>query len=106
AALLPVSTIIADRLGYYFIPLQALIFARIPWMQSLPSRPILAAAPYLGLLVFFVVWTMSSGHFQSCYIPYQSWILGVPCPKPVPVARSLRRVQRRHKPGRELAAGA
>ncbi|WP_415393754.1 EpsG family protein [Paracoccus sp. SJTW-4] len=78
AALLPVSTIIADRLGYYFIPLQALIFARIPWMQSLPSRPILAAAPYLGLLVFFVVWTMSSGHFQSCYIPYQSWILGAP----------------------------
>lgn len=77
-ALLPVSTIIADRLGYYFIPLQAMIFARVPWMQSLSSRPVLAAAPYLGLFLFFVVWAMSSRHFQLCYIPYQSWIFGVP----------------------------
>lgn len=52
-ALLPVSTIIADRLGYYLIPVQAMIFARIPWMQSLSSRPLLAAVPYLGLLLFF-----------------------------------------------------
>lgn len=76
-ALLPVSTVIADRLGYYLVPLQVMIFARIPWMQSLPSRAILAAAPYLGLLVFFFVWTIRSGHFQQCYIPYQSWIFGM-----------------------------
>lgn len=76
--LLPVSSIIADRLGYYLIPAQAMIFARIPAMQSVTSRALLAAAPYLGLLVFFIVWTMSSHHFQLCYMPYQSWIFGAP----------------------------
>lgn len=77
-ALLPVSTIIADRLGYYFIPLQAMIFARVPSMQSLSSRAILSVAPYLGLLLFFIVWTLYSRHFQLCYIPYQNWMFGTP----------------------------
>lgn len=76
--LLPTSTIIADRLSYYLIPVQTMIFARIPWMQTLSARPVLAAAPYLGLLVFFAVWAMGSSHFQQCYIPYQSWIFGAP----------------------------
>src|SRR5690606_33350622 len=33
AALLPVSTVIADRLGYYFVPIQAVILARIPFLD-------------------------------------------------------------------------
>ncbi|TIP05722.1 MAG: EpsG family protein [Mesorhizobium sp.] len=77
-ALLPVSSVIADRLGYYLIPIQALIFARIPEMRDLPHKALLGALPYLGLLLFFVVWTISSWHFQQCYLPYQSWIFGPP----------------------------
>lgn len=76
--LLPVSSVIADRLGYYLIPLQAMIFARIPWLPGLPSRTLLTALPYLGLILFFTVWTLLSRHFQTCYLPYQSWLPGTP----------------------------
>ena len=73
-ALLPVSTVIGDRLGYYLIPLQSMIFARVPGLSSLRGRQFLAALPYIGLFMFFVVWTMLSGHFQGCYLPYGNWL--------------------------------
>lgn len=72
------STVIADRLGYYFIPLQAMIFARIPFLRGGSTGRLLAAAPYLGLALVFVVWTATSRHFQLCYVPYQTWLFGFP----------------------------
>jgi len=75
---LPLSSIIMDRLGYYLIPIQAMIFARIPWLSNLPSKALLSAMPYIGLLIFFTVWSLRSGHFQMCYIPYNNWLLGTP----------------------------
>lgn len=72
------STVIADRLGYYFIPLQAMIFARVPFLLYGRRGRFWTMAPYLGLAAVFVVWTMTSQLFQQCYLPYQSWLFGFP----------------------------
>ncbi len=66
-----VSTVIGDRFGYYLIPIQLMIFARIPFLKGLPDRQLLVLAPYAGLTLVFIVWTQLSWHFNQCYIPYQ-----------------------------------
>lgn len=76
--MVPISSVIGDRLGYYLIPLQAMIFARIPYLQLKLSRQVHIAAPYLGLALVFTVWTQLSWHFQECYLPYNSWLFGFP----------------------------
>lgn len=65
------STVIGDRFGYYLVPLQAMIFARIPYLQLGGNRMLLIVLPYAGLTLVFVVWTQLSWHFNECYIPYQ-----------------------------------
>jgi hypothetical protein len=77
-ALVLVSSVIGDRLGYYLIPLEALIFARLPWLPLPSMRQVHGVAPYVALIVFFEVWTVLSRHFQQCYLPYGSWITGMP----------------------------
>jgi len=77
-ALVPLSTVIGDRLGYYLIPLQTMIFARIPYLPIRRSRVFYAATPYIALALVFIVWTSLSGHFTQCYVPYNSWIFGLP----------------------------
>ncbi|MDA9690424.1 EpsG family protein [Pseudomonadota bacterium] len=74
------STVISDRLGYYFITMQAILFARLPMFERSQFRIFFVAAPYLGLLLIFLVWTSLSPHFNSCYLPYQSWLFGLPGP--------------------------
>jgi hypothetical protein len=76
--LIPVSSVIGDRFGYYLIPIQAMIFARLPFLRFKFNQSLHSALPYLGLLLFFSVWTLTSTHFQKCYLPYQSWITGMP----------------------------
>lgn len=76
--LVPLSTVVGDRLGYYLVPIQAIILSRIPYLSLGASRHIYIAAPYLGLVAVFAIWTSLSGHFQLCYIPYDTWILGLP----------------------------
>ncbi len=65
-----VSTVIGDRFGYYLIPIQIMIFARIPYLRTLRDRQIWSLAPYAGLTLVFIVWTQLSWHFNQCYIPY------------------------------------
>lgn len=77
-SLLPLSSIIGDRFGYYLIPIQAIIFARLPYLRFGRLQALHSALPYLGLLLVFSVWAQTSGHFQQCYVPYQSWIFGFP----------------------------
>jgi hypothetical protein len=77
-ALVPISSVIGDRLGYYLIPIQAMIFARVPFLPPLHGRSFYTVAPYLGLFVVFVVWTLFSEHFQVCYLPYKTWLFGFP----------------------------
>lgn len=76
--LIPVSTVIADRFAYYLIPIQAMIFARIPFLPFRSNAALHAAAPYVGLVVVFAVWSQLSSIFQQCYLPYQSWVFGFP----------------------------
>lgn len=75
--LVPVSSVIADRLSYYFIPAQSLIFARIPFLR-IRSRKVHTNLPYLVLALMFATWVALSWHFQRCYVPYQSWLFGFP----------------------------
>lgn len=76
--LLPFSSVIGDRFGYYLIPIQAMIFARLPFLPFKSARALHCALPYLGLLMVLLVWTQLSWHFQQCYVPYKSWLFGLP----------------------------
>lgn len=76
--LVPVSSVIGDRLGYYLIPIQAMILARLPFLRFKSNQSLHSALPYLGLLFFFLVWTQTSELFQQCYIPYDTWLFGLP----------------------------
>ena len=73
-----VSTIISDRFGYYFIPIQAMIFARLPYIPFTKNHSMYVAIPYISIFLVFFVWTQISWHFHECYIPYKSWIFGLP----------------------------
>ncbi|WP_050763287.1 EpsG family protein, partial [Roseobacter sp. GAI101] len=73
--LLPVSSVIADRFGYYFIIPQLMIYAALPWLYPRGRKQLIKIAPYLSLLVLFIAWTQLSRHFQGCYLPYGT-ILG------------------------------
>jgi hypothetical protein len=72
------SSVIADRLGYYLVPLQTAIFARIPFLELRRNAIVLAIFPYVLLFSVLTVWTIWSVHFNYCYLPYDSWILDVP----------------------------
>lgn len=76
--MVPISTIIGDRLSYYLIPIQAMIFARLPYLPLRKNRKLLIAAPHVGLLLMFAVWISLSWHFNLCYMPYQTWLFGFP----------------------------
>jgi hypothetical protein len=76
--LLPFSSVIADRTGYYLIPIQAMMFARIPYLGLGRSQKLQTALPYIGLLLVFTYWSFSSYLFTLCYVPYQTWLFGYP----------------------------
>lgn len=76
--LVPISSVIGDRLAYYFLPIQGMIFARIPHLQLGNNRQFLTVAPYAVMLLVLAVWSAYSWHFQLCYVPYQSWLFGYP----------------------------
>lgn len=73
-----VSTVIGDRVAYYLIPMQAVIFARFPYLgrRFIPFE--MTFAPYLVLGLMLFVWVNNSRLFEQCYVPYQSWIFGFP----------------------------
>lgn len=70
-----VSSVIGDRFGYYLIPIQAMIFARIPYLPLGHLRQVYAFVPYAALTLVFVVWTQLSWHFNVCYIPYRMGLM-------------------------------
>jgi len=75
---LSISTIIADRFAYYLIPIQAMIFARLPYLRLGKSSQTVNLMTWTSVVILFGVWTAYSWHFQRCYVPYQSWITGYP----------------------------
>ena len=76
--LVPISTVIGDRLAYYLIPIQAMMFARIPYLPIRTERTLKASLPYVVLVAMLLVWTMYSWHFSLCYVPYKTWLFGFP----------------------------
>ncbi|NOT40909.1 MAG: EpsG family protein [Alphaproteobacteria bacterium] len=73
-----VSSVVGDRIGYYLIPFQLVIFARIPKLMKYDAAaPVYAVLPYVGLLVFFLAWINLSPLFERCYLPYDSVLFGV-----------------------------
>ena len=73
--LVPISTVISDRFGYYVTPIQLMIMARLPYLMPRGSQnQLIAAAPHLGLGVVLLFWTQNSNHFNQCYVPYQNWL--------------------------------
>lgn len=68
--LLPISSVIADRFGYYFIIPQLMIFTAIPWLYARNSAKVIAAVPYLAIGGLFLAWTLLSNHYARCYVPY------------------------------------
>lgn len=68
----PVSSVIGDRFAYYLIPIQLMIFARLPYLFRGAKRDVFGIAPYVALTLLFIVWTQYSALFRGCYIPYQS----------------------------------
>lgn len=76
-ALLPLSSIIGDRLGYYLVTMQALVIARIPFLK-IRHRQVKAILPYVVILLGFTTWANLSSNFHECYIPYKSWLFGFP----------------------------
>jgi hypothetical protein len=77
-AMVPFSTVISDRIGYYFIPIQGVIFSRVPYLKLVKARTYYHFAIYGGLGALLLYWTQMSAIFAQCYIPYQSWIFGMP----------------------------
>ncbi|HEX7710258.1 MAG TPA: EpsG family protein [Sphingomonadaceae bacterium] len=77
-ALLPLSTVIADRLGYYLVPVQAIMLARIPVLPLIRFRTFYVLGAYAALGMTLAVWVLFSDHFQQCYVPYRIWLFGMP----------------------------
>lgn len=71
---LPLSTVIADRLGYYLIPVQAMILSRIGYLPWLTLKRAQILAPYLILGMTLAFWVSLSSHAQKCYEPYDTWL--------------------------------
>lgn len=76
--LIPISSVIPDRFGFYFIPIQCMILSGIPFVKGLRGRMVFAVAPYLALMVVLAFWASQSSLFEQCYVPYQTWLFGFP----------------------------
>jgi hypothetical protein len=76
--LLPLSTVISDRFGYYLVPIQALILARIPFLPLIRGKSYLVLLVYAALGLTLISWVSLSSHYDRCYAPYETWIFGLP----------------------------
>jgi len=72
----PLSSVLADRFGYYLIPIFTLFLVSIPSVKNLQMRPFWVL--YLVLIPMFIVWISLSSHFSHCYQPYKNWLISVP----------------------------
>ncbi|QAY77821.1 EpsG family protein [Sphingosinicella sp. BN140058] len=89
-ALMPSSETAADRLGFYIVPLQMLVLARLPLAVAVGRRRLIAqlvvAAPVLILFGGWIAMTSA----KACYVPYRNFLSapsslrasGRPLPRP------------------------
>jgi hypothetical protein len=67
------SSVIGDRIAYYLLPAQLMIFARLPLLFRGGGSTIVVFAPYAAEAVLLLAWITLSPLFQKCYEPYQIW---------------------------------
>lgn len=73
-ALVPFSSIIADRIGYYLIIPQLMILGSLPLFSQVRKSEVIQIFAYGIFISYFAVWTFLSSLFELCYVPYQTWI--------------------------------
>jgi hypothetical protein len=72
-----VSSIVADRLAFYLMPTQLIIFARMPLLLARAGHSRnWDLIPYLLLGGFLIVWVTFSPLAMACYMPYDNYLLG------------------------------
>ena len=71
------SSVIGDRLAYYLIPIQAMIFSRIPFLSLRNQKELHFLFPYVILTFMFFYWAFSSNLFNQCYLPYRNWLFSI-----------------------------
>ena len=67
------SSVIGDRFGYYLVPIQLIILARLPVLVQGRYSATVAFAPYAVGGLVLAGWIGFSGLFELCYLPYQMW---------------------------------
>ena len=67
------SSVIGDRIGYYLIPIQLVILARLPLLLNGKYKTAIAFAPYMVGALFLTTWVELSSLFDQCYGSYQIW---------------------------------
>jgi hypothetical protein len=67
--LLALSTTAADRLGFYLIPFQLIILARIQFFSG-KYRQLATLFPFILIISTFLIWASFSDFFNACYSPY------------------------------------
>jgi hypothetical protein len=73
-AIWPASSMVTDRMGYYVIPLQMLVFPRI--VEAAPTRRLRLAA-LAACLAWYLLMIVGWGLFSSyarCMVPYRSYL--------------------------------
>ena len=75
-ALTFVASTAADRIGLYLIPLQVIVFARLPTLWArLNPLPVIAVVALFGAT--FGVWLHLGNYAGELWLPYKSLLLGV-----------------------------
>jgi len=67
--ILPISTVIADRLGLYLWFFVLIILARLILIPAM-LREISVIGSIAGLVFAFIFWSQNSPYFYACYVPY------------------------------------
>jgi EpsG family len=82
--LLAVATTAADRIGLYLMPLQLVVFARLPVLQATEqAKTIWATGTVFVYGLAFAIWLHRGDHAAILWLPYES-ILLTPIFGPIP----------------------
>ena len=65
------TSVIADRFGYYMVPIQLIIISRLPLFYVQRNIDFRRIAPYAMLGVVLFIWTQVSFIHERCFSPYQ-----------------------------------
>ena len=74
AALIPVLSVAADRLGFYAIPLQIIVFARLASLVSSEAGRIAVRAAVAGTYVILLAGWLALSGYRACLVPYRSYL--------------------------------